>query len=205
MTSDPHPSHPIEAPDRGELPPECYGTESLYNLIVKRIRACNTLFHDNVKLVLRQLPDEQWALLPLPYCLVVPTFSQPVVKEPPYADLDSFVNPRRVTLIAQLDGRGSEAEWMAADDIELAEKQLLGCLVNWRPVAHYRPTLYAGMRLMGSRIPDVKVSFAFVFYEEIKVADSSIGLDGDGTGELLELGDIFVTRSVPPCDDLEAA
>lgn len=198
MSSDPHPSQPI-VPSRGELPPECYGTESLYNLVVKRIRSCNTLFHDNVKLVLRQLPDDHWANLVLPYCLVVPTFSQPIVKEPPYADMDTFVNPRRVTLIAQLDGRGSEAEWMAADDIELAEKQLIGCLVNWRPLKHYRPTLYAGMRLMGSRIPDVKVNFVFVFYEDIAVADSSIGLDGDGTGEMLVLGDFVVTASGNDC------
>jgi hypothetical protein len=198
------PSHPI-APSRGDLPPDCYGTESLYNLVVKRIRACNTLFQANVKLVLRQLPEDHWANLPLPYCLVVPTFTQPTVREPPYADLDTFVNPRRVTLIAQLDGRGSEAEWMAADDIELAEKQLIGCLVNWRPIKHYRPTIYAGMRLMGARIPDVKVSFSFVFYEEIAVADSSIGLDGDGMDELLVLGDILVTAHVSPCDDLEDA
>lgn len=180
-----------EPRSRGILPPDCYGTQSLYNTVVQRIRQCETIFGAAVKLVLRQLPEDQWSVLPLPYLLVTPTFSQPQATQPPFNDIETIINPRRVTLIAQFDGRGSEAEWMAADDIEIAEKQLIGCLVNWRPLPHYRPTLYAGMRLLGARLPDVKAAFVFVFFEEIAVSDASIGLEAEQE-DLLEIGDMFV-------------
>src|SRR5262245_45216161 len=113
--------------------------DSLYNLITRRIRSANTIFGDNVKLVLRQLEDEQWAKLPLPYLLVVPTQTRPTTqRKDTDSEVDSIVSPRTVALIAQLDGRGSEAEHLAAIDIETAEKQLIYILVNWRPLQHYK-------------------------------------------------------------------
>jgi len=167
---------------------------SLYNRVTRRLRAAGTLFGDNIKLVLRQLDQEHWSLLQLPYCLVVPTVTRPQHLRPQDADYDSIINPRSITFIVQLDGRGSEAEHLAADDIELAEKQLIGALVNWRPEQHYRPTTYGGMKLIASRAPDVKVSFVFVFYEELVMPDADID-DAD----VVEMGDIVVHVSDPCC------
>src|SRR5262245_40260098 len=97
--------------------------DSLYNLITRRLRSAKTIFGDNVKLVLRQMDDEQWAKLPLPYLLVVPTQTRPThQRKDTDSEIDSMVSPRTVALIAQLDGRGSEAEHLAAIDIETAEK-----------------------------------------------------------------------------------
>jgi hypothetical protein len=150
---------------------------SLYELVTLRIRAAGTVFGDNVKLVLRQREDEHWSRLPLPYLLVVPTVTRPEPVRPHSEDDDTIVVPRSVTLIAQLDGRGSEAEHAAAADIELAERQLIFALVNWRPTECYKATMYAGMRLAGSRLPDVKTSFVFIFPEEIGLPDQTVGLD----------------------------
>jgi len=168
--------------------------DSLYNRVTRRVRGARTLFGDNVKLVMRQLDQEHWSLLQLPYCLVVPTVTRPQHLRPQDADYDSIINPRSITFIAQLDGRGSEAEHLAANDVELAEKQLIGALVNWRPERHYRPTTYGGMRLIASRAPDVKVSFVFIFYEELVMPDEEIGAD-----DVAVLGDITVHVSDPCC------
>jgi hypothetical protein len=150
--------------------------DGLYNATVRRIRRANTIFGQNVKLVLRVLSEEQIALLGWPYLLVVPTMTR--VQAPTRAaqssdERDTIINPRSMAMIAQLDGRGSEADWMAAVDIELAEKQLIAALVNWRPQPHYHPTLYAGMKVEASRATAVKCSFVFTAYEELGiVADS---------------------------------
>src|ERR1700754_5031016 len=147
--------------------------DGLYNAVVRRLRMSDTIFGDNVKLVLRQLSEEQWALLTLPYLLVVPTVTRVTGLKPQDQDLDSIINPRSITFIAQLDGRGSEADWMAAIDIELVEKQLISALVNWRPQGNYKPTAYAGMRVEATRAPQVKCAFVFTFYEELSIVDNT--------------------------------
>src|SRR5215831_8413813 len=113
--------------------------QGLFNAVVHRLRAANTIFGENVKLVLRVMADEQWALLSLPYLLVVPTVTRiEGGRAPANVDFDSIVNPRAITLLAQFDGRGSEADWRAAMDIEIAERQLISTLVNWRPQPNFR-------------------------------------------------------------------
>lgn len=176
--------------------PDGFGM-SLYEGVTRRIRSVNTIFGDNVKLVLRQLEAEHWSLLPLPYLLVVPTVTRPEISRPASEDYDSIIVPRSVTLIAQLDGRGSEAEHLAALDIEIAEKQLIQALVNWRPTECYKATQYAGMRLAGSRLPDVKTSFVFVFPEEIGLPDEMIGLEE----EAVALDRIVVNMSTGCCPE----
>jgi len=168
--------------------------ESLFNVVTRRVRAARTLFGENVKLVLRQLDTEHWSLLQVPYCLVVPTVTRPAALRPMDADYDSIINPRSITFIAQLDGRGSEAEHLAANDIELAERQLIDALVNWRPFPWYKPTAYAGMKLAATRAPDVKVSFVFLFYEEIVLPEEEIGVD-----DLAVLDGITVHVNDPCC------
>jgi len=149
------------------------GYDCLCNVVVRRLRAANTIFGQNVKLVLRQLSEEQWALLTLPYLLVVPTVTRVRALRPSDSPPDSIINPHSITFLAQLDGRGSESDWMAAYDIEVAEKQLIGAMVNWRPMFSYKPTVYAGMRVEATRAPAVKVAFVFTFFEELFIADDS--------------------------------
>lgn len=178
-----------------------YG-ESLFNAVVHRVRNANTLFGDNVKLVLRQLEQEHWSLLNPPYCLVIPTVVRIPQLKPNDAEVDDIINPRSITFMAQLNAHGSEAEWMAADDIELAEKQLINALVNWRPNEHYKPTGYAGMQVMGSQIPQVKVAFVFVFFEQIRFdCEPEIG---NQPPECSALGNVFINLhndcGPPPCD-----
>jgi hypothetical protein len=173
--------------------------ESLFNAVVRRLRNANTIFGDNIKLVLRQLDQEHWALLKPPYLLVVPTVVRIPQLKAEEVELEDIINPRSITFLAQLDGRGSEADWMAADDIELVEKQLINALVNWRPNEHYKPTGYAGMRIEGTEIPAVKVAFVFVFFEQIRFdCEPEVG------PECSQLGDIFVNVhndcGPPPCD-----
>jgi len=165
---------------------------SLYETVTRRIRAARTIFGDNVKLVMRQLDTEHWALLQLPYCLVVPTVTRPEIR-PADQDRETIINPRSVTMICQLDAHDSEAEWAAATDIEIAEKQLIGALVNWKPAPHYKPTAYAGMRVMAARAPDVKVSFIFTFYEELYLFnDDEIGIAFDDPANAAQLDGIEV-------------
>jgi hypothetical protein len=173
--------------------------ESLFNAVVRRVRWFNTIFGDRVKLSLRQLDQEQWALLDPPYLMVVPTVVRIPQLRPVETELEDIINPRSISFLAQFDARASEHEWEAADDIELAEKQLINALVNWRPNEFFKPTQYAGMRIEGTRVPDVKVQYVFVFFEQIRFdCEPEIG------PECSELGDIFVNvRSdcgPPPCD-----
>ncbi len=151
--------------------------ESLYNVATKRIRASDTMFEDRVKLQLRPAGDEQWALLAMPYLLVCPTITRPQMVYPDQ-DQEQFINPRSIGLIAQLDGGGSEADWEAANQIELAEKQQLACLFNWRPFRNFKPTVYMGMRFLAARAPAVKVAFTFVCLEQVVQQDETTGLDG---------------------------
>jgi hypothetical protein len=177
-------------------------SESLFNAVVRRLRNANTIFGDNIKLVLRQLDQEHWALLKPPYLLVVPTVVRIPTLKADEIETEDITNPRSITFLAQLDGRGSENEWMAADDIELVEKQLINALVNWRPNEHYKPTGYAGMRIEGTQIPQVKVAFVFVFFEQIRFdCEPEIG---DQAPQCSELGDIKIRLhndcGPPPCD-----
>jgi|SRR5262245_6639666 len=169
--------------------------DSLFNVVTRRIRAAGTIFGDNVKLVLRQLETEQWSLLQLPYCLVIPTVTRPDVRAVD-EDRETIINPRSLTMMCQLDGRDSEAEHLAANDIEIAEKQLVGALCNWRPARHYKPTAYAGMRIQNSHSPDVKVQFVFMFYEELYLFndDEVIGIPMEAA-----VGGIYVGVNEPCC------
>lgn len=171
--------------------------QSLYELIVRRLRLVPTIFGQNVKLVLRQREEEHWSSLPLPYLLVVPTVTRPETARPQMEIDDILVVPHSVTFVAQLDGRGSEAEHLAAADIEVAEKQLIWALLPWRPTACYMATQYSGFRVSGSRLPDVKVSFVFIFPEEVGLPDEVvIGID---EAEELEVGRIAVNVGGTPC------
>jgi len=176
-------------------------SESLFNMVVKRLRRAHTIFGDNVKLVLRQLEQEHWAALELPYLLVVPTVVRIPQLRPLESETEDIINPRSITFIAQLDARASECEWEAADDIELVEKQLINALVNWRPNEFFKPTQYAGMRIEGTRIPAVKVAFVFVFFEQIRFCTD---LEDIGGPECSELGDVFINLhsdcGPPECD-----
>lgn len=148
--------------------------EGLYGAVTRRIRAAGTIFQDRIKLILRQSDIAQWSKLDKPYLLVVPTQTRtPTNLE---TDVMRFVNPRAVTLVGQFDGQGSEAEYMAASQIEIAEKQLIYLLANWTPnqnctFSFYRPTLYGGMRFQETREPDVKAHFYFVFEETFVLED----------------------------------
>ena len=173
--------------------------ESLWNIVTRRIRASGTIFGDRVKLVLRQSDLAHWAKLRLPYLLVVPMQTRP----PTSLNIDfmSFVNPRAVTLVAQFDGEGSEAEYAAANAIELAEKQLIFILANWTPeptgtFSAYRQTLYGGMRVQETREPHVKCHFYFTFQEEYVLIEISEIDDADLLGGL---GRITVNVSDPCC------
>lgn len=151
--------------------------ESLYATVTRRIRASGTIFGDRVKLVLRQADLQHWSKLDRPYLLVVPTQTrQPTNLE---VDVMSFVNPRAITFVGQFDGQGSEAEYAAAREIEIAEKQLIFSLANWPPppnssFSFYRPTLYAGMRFQEAREPDVKAHFYFTFEEQFYLENVNV-------------------------------
>jgi len=187
------PEPPVQPPPL--LPPR---VDSVYNVITRRIRAAKTIFGDNVKLVLRQTDSEHWSKLPKPYLLVVPQ----QVRSPREVDVDtmSFVNPRVVTFVAQFDGRGSEAEYLAANDIDTAEMQLIFVLAKWRPDdISYRPTEYAGMRIVGTREPDVKVVYSFTFNEEVVLRDEPPIFD-EPEPEELELEGIHVHLNDACCE-----
>lgn len=155
---------------------------SLFELVTRRLRAVHTIFGDNVKLVLRQLEEEHWSLLQLPYLLVVPTVGRTETGRAQMEGYDVLTVSRSITLIAQFDGRGSEAEHLAAADIELAEQQLIYALCNWRPGPCYAATQYGGMRLAGTRVPHVKTSYIFIFPEQVGIPDDVVGVDYEGGG-----------------------
>jgi hypothetical protein len=173
--------------------------ESLFNAVVRRLRLSSTMFDDRIKLSLRQLEQEQWTHLEPPYLIVVPTIVRIPQLRPVESEVEDIINPRSITFLAQFDARASECEWEAADDIELAEKQLINALVNWRPNQFFKPTQYAGMRIEGTRVPDVKVQYVFVFFEQIRFCE-----DLEPGPECSELGDIFINLrndcGPPPCD-----
>jgi len=174
-------------------------TEGLYVAAVKRIRACDTMFGDRVKLSLRQVDEEQWSRLPMPYLMVFPTVTRIRVPQGHDQPVDDIINPRSMTMIAQFDARGSEDEWEAADQIELAEKQLIHVLVNWRPTLRFLPTLYGGMKVEGTRMPHVKVAFIFLFHERIVLGQDDAEVCGDG--DIIERLTVRVRTGCPPeCD-----
>jgi hypothetical protein len=171
--------------------------ESLYVQTVKRLRACNTIFGENIKLSMRQIPEEQWSRLPMPYLMVFPTVTRirAVQVDQP---ADEIINPRSITFVAQFDAKGSEHEWQAADEIELAEKQLIQVLVNWKPTPAYKPTVYAGMRVEGTRQPHVKVAYVFTFFEQIVWQDDPLVC---GDGDIVERITVRVAHPCPAeCD-----
>ena len=172
--------------------------ESLYNVVTRRIRIAQTIFGDRVKLDLRQLPEAHWSFLAKPYLLVNPVQTRPSHD----IDDDSMINPRLIQFVGQFDGRGSEAEHLAAIDIETAEKQLLYVLGNWQPQTlrfGYRPTTYAGMKIMGTREPDVKVVFTFSFNEQIVLPDPPDLGDSDGIMETV-LDGLTIHVNDPCCN-----
>lgn len=178
--------------------------ESIYNIVTRRLRLANTIFGDRVKLVLRQEDIEHWSNLALPYLLVVPTQT----RAPRELDVDymSFVNPRVLTLIAQFDGRGSEKEYMAVNDIDTAEQQLIFVLANWQPAtehSQYKPTLYGGMRIQGTRAPDVKVTYLFTLNEQVVLPDEAPLFPGEWGADALApvvLDGIHVNVLDPCCN-----
>jgi len=189
----PAPPPPVERPPL--VPPY---VNSVYNIITRRIRLARTIFGDRVKLVLRQVEDEHWARLPRPYLLVVPRQT----RQPREVDVDymSFVDPREVSFTAHFDGRMSEQEHLAANDIDTAERQLIFVLANWRPLPQYNPTLYSGMRIQGTRVPDVKVNYVFIFNEQIVLPDEPPMFEGeDDLLEELQLDGIGVHVNDPTC------
>jgi hypothetical protein len=171
---------------------------SVYNMITRRLRAANTLFGDRVKLFLRQIEDEQWSKLKRPYLLVVPR----QVSRPREIDIDymSFVNPREVMFIAQFDDRMSEASYLAANDIDTAEAQLIKVLCNWMPLVNYKPTLYNGMRIQSTKAPDVKVAYTFIFYETVVLPDEAPIFDESELPWPAVLDGIGIHVSDPACN-----
>src|SRR5262249_19528535 len=110
-----------ERPDPNPLPLPLVPpyVNSVYNIITRRLRLARTIFGDRIKLVLRQYDETHWSYLTKPYLLVVPRQT----RAPRNVDIDymAWDDPREVTLVAQFDGRGSEAEYLAANDIDTAE------------------------------------------------------------------------------------
>jgi hypothetical protein len=179
--------------------------DGLYNTLVRRLRAADTIFKDKIKLILRPA-EEPGSLLTLPYLLVVPTVTRieggaaRTARDQP---VESIVNPRSVTFQAQLDGRGSEMEWRAAIDMEIVERQLISTLVNWRPAPWFRPTAYAGMRFEppGARLRGVKAAFVFTFFEELFLADDLPPEECAALGFPMEFPNFIVSPGPPPQAD----
>jgi len=169
--------------------------ESLFNVVTRRIRAAGTIFEERVKLDLRQQPEDHWSWMLKPYLLVNPLQTRPSRN----IDDDSMINPRIIQFVAQFDGRDSEAEHLAAVDIETAEKQLIWVLANWQPKKlrfGYRPTTYAGMTIEGTREPNVKVTYRFVFNEQIVVPDD-LTFGEEETDDSVEIGELRIHVNDP--------
>lgn len=149
----------------------------LLDFIVFRIRAADTIFGQNVKLSLSMPTDEQWSMLPTPYLLVSPTTTR--IEGTGRAVNGEIVLPRSVTLLAQISGHGTEADWAAASAAEIAELQLISILVGWepRPVLktkgggtvprRFLPTTFNGSRLAATRGPNVVWVLVFQFPEQL--------------------------------------
>jgi hypothetical protein len=169
---------------------------SVYNLLVRRLRMARTIFDDRVKLSLRQIEDDHYTRLARPYLIVVPR----QVRAPrPLGDNVSFVDPREVMLVAQFEDRMSEASHLAANDIDTAEAQLVYVLGNWQPTIAYRPTLYAGMRIQSTRAPDVKVAYTFLLYETVVLPDVAPEFDPNDIPVALQLERIGIHINDPFC------
>lgn len=171
--------------------------DSVYNIITRRIRAANTMFGQNVKLVLRQNGEDWWSRLPLPYLLVIPTQVGRLQRSDP--DSMSFIKPRSVTMVAQFDARGSEAEYLAANDIDTAEYALVKLLCNWCPLENFLITQYGGMRMQATRETDVKVNYYFTFPEEVHLPHDPIVVPGDVGLEPVALDGIHIHLADPAC------
>lgn len=155
--------------------------DSMYAMVVRRIRASVTIFDQRVKLSLRQNDEEQLSRLELPYALVVPVQDRPP-GAPVRNDISDLVVPRSVAILAQFDARGSDQEYLAAADIERARYELLDCLVNWRPFRHYDATTFGGLRIEGTKAPNVRAWFLFFFNEVLSFdcAQQEVGCDDAG-------------------------
>lgn len=169
---------------------------SVYAEIVRRIRASDTLFGDNVKLSMRQLDEDQLSRLALPWALVVPTLDRPPNRAVDN-DYDVIMAPRAVAIICQFDGRNSDHEHLAAADIERGRYQLLDTLVNWRPFPHYGATGYGGMRVEAVKSPAVRVSFVFTFHEQLNFTCEEEDDCEAQTGAAAR----FIVAPVPECGE----
>lgn len=162
---------------------------SIYNVLVTRLRMAQTIFGDRVKLSLRQLEDDSYTRLERPYLLVVPR----QVRSPrPIGDDVTFIDPREVMLVAQFDDFASELSHLAANEIDTAERQLVYVLGNWKPSMAYRPTLYAGMRIQSTRQPDVKVVYTFMLQETVVLPDEPPEFDLENIPVALQWDSIIV-------------
>jgi hypothetical protein len=144
-------------------------TDGLYNAIVRRLRAAQTMFGQNVKLVIGGSAEGQWSHLSLPYLLVVPTVVRIGGVGTPVDVQETITVPHTVVFIAQLDGQASEENWRAGLDILRAEKQLIGALVNWRPGPLFKATVFSGEIIGDKRTPALEVRFVFTFIESYSV------------------------------------
>lgn len=169
---------------------------SLYGEVVRRLRAANTIFGQNIKLSMRQTDEEQLSRLPLPFALVVPTLDRPP-NRPVDNEYDVIVAPRAVAVICQFDGFNSDQEHLAAAAIEVARYQMLGLLVNWRPFKHYGATGYGGMRVEAVKAPAVRVSFVFTFYEDLNFTCEEEDDCEAQTGAAMR----FIVKPVPECGE----
>lgn len=175
--------------------------DSLWGLVVRRIRGCQTIFGNNVKLSLRSIEEDQLSRLPLPHALVVPSVERPS-GTPPKNELPSAILPRGATIYAQFDPRGSDQEYLAAADIELARYQLLDCLVNWKPAVNFDPTTFGGLRVLAIKAPQVRASFSFNFFEclEFTCDEEVVGCPT----EPFEMWPVIV-RPIDECPPVECA
>lgn len=168
----------------------------LYTLIVRRLRACGTMFENRIKLILVFEEEEQKSALPLPYLLVIPTIERPRVTFPDL-DQNEFINPRYIAFVGQFSAGASDladgGAWQAADAIDAAGTQLMLALINWRPTLNFKPTIYAGMKLLGPRQPEVKVVWNFCFLEQF-TAPEYCGCE-EGASEL----DNIAVNIIDPC------
>src|SRR6478735_8367058 len=103
------------------IEPRDWGYDNLPSTVTRRIRAADTLFGQNVKLVMRELTADMWSALPADYLLVVPTVTRVatggtgpsgnLAADPPNTEL---LLPRSITLIAQIDSKNATDDYLAA-------------------------------------------------------------------------------------------
>lgn len=187
---------PPPPPDRSPafVPPRI---NSVNNQIVQRLRIAGTIFDDRVVLSLRQIEDENYLRLKRPYLVVVPR----QIRSPRRISGDdlSFSNPREIVLLAHFDDRQSKDSHLAANDIDTAERQLIYVLVNWMPREWFAPTLYGGSVIQSTRVPDVRVAYSFMFYEQYSVPEEAPVFDLADVPMALQLERIGVHVYDPNC------